>query len=123
MRPRHGGGYDVTVTINGAVPLSFELDTGASDMSIPEAVIDRMLQNGTLSVASFEGIRHYKMANGAVEISRTYRLASVTIGGRTVTDVLCSTGIDKNTFLLGQSFLRKFKSWSINNEDNLLILD
>ena len=49
------------------------------------------------------------------------KLHSLAIGGVTLTDVPAALSEDE-TFLLGQSFLSKFKSWSIDNRRHVLTL-
>jgi hypothetical protein len=53
-----------------------------------------------------------------------YRLRSITIGGRTATDVRCAiNNSEASSILLGQSFLKNVTSWSINNARNTLVLE
>jgi predicted aspartyl protease len=47
---------------------------------------------------------------------------SIEVGGHKVRDVLASVAYGRGQLLLGQSFLRRFKSWSINNGRKVLIL-
>ena len=55
-------------------------------------------------------------------LNQLYILHSVTIAGRTVYDVPCVVGDDNTSMLLGQSVLQKFRSWSIDNERQVLLL-
>jgi predicted aspartyl protease len=57
----------------------------------------------------------YVIADGSKHIQPMYRLHSVTIGGVTLHDVQAS-GSDGDVWLLGQTFLRRLSSWSIDNK-------
>ena len=46
----------------------------------------------------------------------------MTVGGQTVSNVTASIGRSGSPPLLGQSFLSKFASWTLDNERNLLVL-
>ena len=48
---------------------------------------------------------------------------SVTIGGHTVSNVLCTIGGSNDPLLLGQTVLRKFKSWSVDNQHHVLYVN
>jgi clan AA aspartic protease (TIGR02281 family) len=118
-----GGAFLVPVTINGSLLLDFTIDSGASDVSIPADVVMNLIRSGTLSQSDFLGTRTYRMANGATVPSETFRIRALKVGDREIRDVLGSVTSVKGIPLLGQSFLRRFKSWSINNERQVLVLD
>jgi hypothetical protein len=44
------------------------------------------------------------------------------MGDREIRDVLCSVPSEEGGFLLGQSFLTRFRSWSIDNQRHMLVL-
>ena len=46
----------------------------------------------------------------------------MTVGGQTVSNVTASIGRPGSPPLLGQSFLSKFASWTLDNERNVLVL-
>jgi hypothetical protein len=45
------------------------------------------------------------------------------VGNREATNVTASIAPTKGALLLGQSFLRQFGSWSIDNRGGVLVLD
>ena len=45
------------------------------------------------------------------------------IGEHVVTDVISSVGETNTSLLLGQSFLAKFGSWTLDNKDVLILTD
>lgn len=97
-RNRHGH-YLAGGQIDGQA-VEFLLDTGASDVSVPELVAHRLgLKRGTPLF--------YDTANGTITAYHT-RLASLSIGSIELHDVRASINphMDGETILLGMSFLK-----------------
>lgn len=93
------GHYVATGSINGQ-PVTFLLDTGASDISIPAGLADRLgLERGISQV--------YNTANGPIRAYLT-KLDRVSLGSIELRDVRASINpVDNdNEILLGMSFLR-----------------
>jgi clan AA aspartic protease (TIGR02281 family) len=120
---RAGGTFGVEVTVNEAVKFVFILDSGASDIKIPADVFRRMLAAGVVNAGDFLGRRTYTIANGARIEADLYRLRSVRVGDRVIEDVTAGVGPQGSPFLLGQSFLRRFRGWSIDNANDQLVLE
>ena len=120
---RRGGTFLVPVQINGAITLSFIVDSGAADVTIPADVVLTLMRTGTLSESDFTGSRNYRLADGSVVPSETFRIKSLKVGERLVENVMGSVGRVDGPLLLGQSFLSRFKSWSIDNARSALLLD
>ena len=107
------GHYVATGQING-LPVTFLLDTGATDVAIPEDLAERLRLarlNGGIS----------QTANGPVAVWQTL-LDSVTLGSLSLADVRASIlpsmrGSDK--VLLGMSFLKQVE---FSQRDGQLIL-
>ena len=118
-----GGTYTVPVTINDLLPLNFILDSGASDVSIPADVVLTLIRTGTLKESDFIGSQTYRLADGSTIESKQFTIRSMTVGGRRVTDITGSVADVQGSLLLGQSFLKKFKSWSIDNNQHRLFLE
>ena len=118
-----GGTFTVPVSINGAITLDFTLDTGATDVSIPADVVMTLMRTGTIDRSDFLGNRTYVMADGSTAPSPTFRIRSLRVGDREVRNVTASIAPVKGVLLLGQSFLRQFGSWSIDNRRGVLVLD
>jgi clan AA aspartic protease (TIGR02281 family) len=132
LRPSHtetllvtneAGTFDVTASLNGSAPMVFILDTGATSLVIPRDLADRLLAQSVLSPTDLVGNNTATLANGVKIAETVYKLHSVTIGGRTVHDVRCSVGPVGTGTLLGQAVLTKFRSWSIDNERHVLVLN
>jgi len=117
-----GGIYQVPVVINDALKLDFIVDSGASDVSIPADVVFTLIRTGTIKKSDFIGTETYRLADGSAVSSRTFIIRSLKLGDRTVTDVRASIADVNGPLLLGQSFLKRFKSWSQDNAAHELIL-
>lgn len=120
---RQGGTFTVPAEVNERVTLRFVVDSGASDVNIPSDVVAGMLASGALSRSDFLGRRDYVLADGSRISAETFRIRSLRIGGRVVEDVTATSGSLSSPFLLGQSFLRRLKSWSIDNFNDTLVLE
>lgn len=93
------GHYVAPGTINGH-PVRFLLDTGATDISVPGALANRLrLAPGKTSYAS--------TANGTIKVYST-RLDSVALGGLSLANVSAHINphMQGDTVLLGMSFLQ-----------------
>ena len=116
------GTLQVPVVINGKVSLDFTIDSGATDVSIPASVFSTLTRNGTVSPQDFLDKRMYKLADGSGEISQRFRIRSLRVGKLEIRDVIASVGDSGGLPLLGQSFLSRLKSWSIDNERQALLI-
>jgi clan AA aspartic protease (TIGR02281 family) len=120
LKKHPGGGYLIAGRINDAVPVTFVLDTGASDVSIPENVARDLERAG--KPAEPLGMATYVLADGSKVRKRRVLLRELTVGGQTVSNVMASISERGSPPLLGQSFLSKFASWTLDNERSVLTL-
>lgn len=118
-----GGTFVVPVTINDQLTLKFVVDSGASDVSIPADVVMTLVRTGTITNSDFLGEETYQMADGSTVPSQRFVIRSLKVGDKILRDVTGSIASVKGNPLLGQSFLSRFKSWSIDNQREVLILD
>jgi len=120
---QRGGTFYVDVAIDGVCCFKMMIDSGASDVSVPVSLWYAMMKGGHINEADNFAVARYSTANGVVEGLR-FRMPPLTIAGVTVRNVIGV--VSKNdmgkTILLGQSFLRKFKAWQINNATGQLLL-
>ena len=116
------GTLEVPVVINGKISLNFTIDSGATDVSIPASIFSTLTRDGTVSREDFLDKRLYKLADGSGEISQRFRIRSLRVGKLEVRDVIASVGDTGGLLLLGQSFLSRLKSWSIDNERQTLLI-
>jgi predicted aspartyl protease len=118
-----GGTCVVPVLINKAITLNFVIDSGASDVSIPADVVLTLVRSGTVLRSDFIGTKTYRLADGSTVPSTTFRIRSLTVGNNVVIEnVTGSIAPVRGDLLLGQSFLTRFKSWSIDNAKQALVL-
>lgn len=120
---KDGGTYVVPVLINGVITLKFVVDSGAADVSIPYDVVSTLLRTGTIDNTDFIGRKTYTLADGTEVPSLVIRLRSLKVGDTLVENVIAGIADAKGSLLLGQSFLGRFKSWSINNSAHALLLN
>jgi hypothetical protein len=118
-----GGVLMVPVQINGALTLDFIIDSGAADVAIPADVVSTLMRTRTLKRTDFIGERTYVLADGSEVPSQAFTIRSLKVGSHIIENVQGSIASAKATPLLGQSFLRHFKSWAIDNARNVLVLE
>jgi len=109
--------------MNDVTTLKFVLDGGAADVSIPADVFLTLMRTGTIQTSDFMGERPYEIADGSKAASRTFRIRSLKVGDMVVRDVTGSVSSPGSKLLLGQSFLRRLKSWSMDNLGHALIIE
>jgi clan AA aspartic protease (TIGR02281 family) len=117
------GTLHVPVLVNDSVALNFIVDSGASDVMVTEDVARTLMRNGTLTGADYRGMRTYMLADGTQTPSQMFILRSMKVGDHEIHNVTASISRRGGVLLLGQSFLRKFKSWSIDNRRRVLVLE
>jgi predicted aspartyl protease len=118
-----GGAFVVPVSINGELTLNFMIDSGAADVSIPADVVMTLVRTGTLTAQDFLGTQTYRLADGSAVPSRTFRVRSLKVGDRVLYNIVGSVAPVAGGLLLGQSFLSRFKTWSIDNDRHVLVLE
>ena len=119
----HDGAYVVPVLVNGLLPLKFIVDSGSADVSIPAEVASALRKLGTLSGADLLGSKTYLLADGSKVSSEIYRIESLKIGGLVMQNVTVRVSAENSSLLLGQSFLSRLKSWSVDNAKRVLVMD
>jgi clan AA aspartic protease (TIGR02281 family) len=122
MEP-HNGAFVIPVVLNNVLTKKFIVDSGAADVSIPADVFSDLKNSGTLTGADLLGSKKYMMADGSIIPSEIYRVASLKIGGLLVENVTVRIAAEKSDLLLGQSFLKRLKSWSMDNAHQVMIFN
>jgi clan AA aspartic protease (TIGR02281 family) len=117
-----GGVYVVPVSVDGMATFDCIVDSGASDVNIPADVFQKLVRAGKIQKSDFLGTQDYTLADGSNERGRTIRIKSLKVGNIVVTNVVASIGADGSSALLGQSFLERFRSWSVDNGRHALML-
>lgn len=119
----HDGAFVVPVVLNDVMTVKFIVDSGSADVSIPEEVAATLMKLGTLTGADLIGSKTYMLADGSLVPSKIYRLASLKIGGMVMQNVTVRIAAAKSSLLLGQSFLSRLKSWSMDNSRQVMIIN
>jgi clan AA aspartic protease (TIGR02281 family) len=118
-----GGTFVVPVKINDQITLNFIVDSGASDVAVPADVVSTLVRTGTITDADFLGKQTYRLADGSTVPSQRFVIRSLKVGDKILKNVVGSVSPSASDLLLGQSFLNRFKSWSIDNQRGTLILN
>ena len=117
------GAFAVPAVLNDVMTVKFVVDSGSADVSIPENVAASLMKSGTMSGADLLGSKTYLLADGSKVPSKIYRMASVRIGGMVLEDVTVRVAAANSSLLLGQSFLSRLKSWSMDNARRVMIIN
>ena len=117
------GTFVVPVVINGVITLKFTVDSGSADVSIPSDVVSTLVRTGTIADNDFLGKQTYVLADGSKIPSQTFRIRSLKVGDVVMEDVMGSVAPTSGSLLLGQSFLSRLKSWSMDNQRHALIIE
>jgi uncharacterized protein len=118
-----GGTFVVPVQINGTMTLDFVIDSGAADVSMPADVVSTLIRAGTIKEPDFIGESTYVLADGSTTKSPTFTIRKLKVGNTVLENVRGSVASSQGSLLLGQSFLNRFKSWSIDNTNQELLLE
>lgn len=117
------GVYYIMVEING-MKLRCVFDTGASSVSISSAEAFVLYKQGSLTIDDYVAETKLSIANGDIIPGTKVLLKNVNIGGIDLYDVQAVI-IDEPQapLLVGQSVFKRFKSISIDNINNDIILE
>ena len=118
-----GGTFVVPVFINGAITLNFVVDSGAADVAVPADVVGTLIRAGTIEKSDFTGKQTYVLADGSAAPTSTFVIRSLKVGDILIENVRGSVSPAAGSLLLGQSFLQRFKSWSMDNNKHVLVLE
>jgi predicted aspartyl protease len=92
-------------------------------VSIPADVVSTLMRTGTIQESDFVGKKTYRLADGSSVPSVTFLIRSLKVGNHLLENVTGSVASAQADLLLGQSFLRRFNSWSIDNKRQMLLLN
>jgi len=115
--------FAVPVLVNDKTVLRFTIDSASSDVSISENVFSTLMRTGALDPGDMIDTQNYRLANGTEQKSPRFRFRSLRVGNVELHDVIGSIVTQDGDLLLGQSFLSRLKSWSIDNERHVLLLN
>ena len=118
-----GGTFLVPVLINDTITLKFTLDSGASDVTIPEDVFLTLVRAETITAADLRAPRRYSLADGSTVTHPTFIIRSLKVGDLQLVNVFGSVSGRSGSLLLGQSFLSRLSTWSIDNRRGVLVFN
>lgn len=116
------GLFQVPALLDGKIPLLFAVDSGSSGVTIPEGLAVLMFDKGLMKKSDIVGVTHAVMGNGSVAPVIIFHIASLRVGGVVLKNVIGGITPGPGELLLGQTFLNRFKSWSIDNSRQMLVL-
>jgi clan AA aspartic protease (TIGR02281 family) len=117
------GIYVVPGVINGVLSVKFAVDTGASDVAIPADIVASLVRGGFIEQGDFVGEQTYRVADGSTRSTRTFRIRSLQVGNVVIENVMGSVLPEKTEPLLGQTFLSRLKSWSMDTTAHVLTIE
>jgi gag-polyprotein putative aspartyl protease len=123
LKAEDGTLVGVPVLINAEIVLSFTIDSASSDVSISSDVFSKLVLAGTIKPDDMLDTQSYRLADGYQQSSPRFRFRSLQVGTVEIRNVIGSVAAGEGDLLLGQSFLSKLKSWSIDNESHMLLLN
>lgn len=97
-------------------------DTGATDLLINTETEAALKKESVLTQTNYLGTGEYELANGTVETCRRYKVNGVQLGSFSVDNVIVSVSEKGKRIIVGKTLLNKFRSWSLNNQENKLFL-
>lgn len=118
-----GGVYMLPVQLNDTVTIPFVLDSGAAEVSIPADILSVLRRAGTINDGDFIGYGTYTLAGGSTVSSKRYIIHKMKVGSEIVKDIVANVVSVKGDPLLGQSFLEKLPSWTLDNAAHALVIE
>jgi hypothetical protein len=98
-------------------------DTGATDLLINTEMEEALKKENILTQANYRGTGEYEMANGMVDICRKYLINGVRIGSYYLDNITVAVTDKGKKIIVGKGLLNKFSGWTLNNKENILILE
>jgi clan AA aspartic protease (TIGR02281 family) len=120
---KNAGIFVVPVEINGSITLDFAVDSGASTVTIPANVYNTLVRTGTINDSDIIGQGTVVLADGSKSKLPILTIRSLKVGDKIVKNVITAVLPLGGQLLLGQSFLARFKSWSLDNTKHVLLLN
>lgn len=118
---KQGSLYTLIGSINNN-DVNFIFDSGASDCSLNESTFKKLFQSTDNSkyIRLTDGL--YKMADGSIVRQPRYEINGITFDNQLISNIKITVFPDGSPNLLGNSFLSKFSSWSLDQKSNTLTL-
>jgi len=101
--------------------VSYLIDSGASFLSITPKMENRMKEMGILRESDYRGEVELELADNSTIKLKKIIIPVIKIGDQSVNNV--EAVITDGSLLLGRSVINKFKSWSLDNSKNILVVE
>jgi predicted aspartyl protease len=120
---RNKGYYEIPVELNGALKVYSLFEEGASDITISPDVALTLVKSGTITDRNWLTGPQFDFADGTVARSERFRLNSVKIGTKIISDVTCSiSGYMEVPMILGKNVLSRMGNYTINAKTGTLTI-
>lgn len=120
---RDSGVFIVPARLNGVLDLDFVVDSGATEVTIPSRVAAALVRSGTATRDDMLPSATYMLADGTTVEHPRLNIRVLEVGGITVRNVPASVGGSETVLLLGQSFLDRLGTWSVDSRRHVLIVN
>jgi hypothetical protein len=115
-------GTKVKLTI-GNTEYYYIVDSGASELFISSKLLEEYRkENPELAITELPS-QNFLMANGVIQMCKRYQIEKVQLGKFIIPNVNFATIEGDCNSLLGQNILKRFKSWTIIDQNEKLILN
>ena len=98
-------------------------DTGATDLLINKEMEEQLKKEGMISQASYLGTGKYEMANGTIDTCRKYQVNNIQVGHYKINNIIMAVSDKSKRIIAGKGLLNKFTNWTLDNKNDLLILN
>lgn len=98
------------------------LDSGASSLLVDSSTERFLKEDNMINESNYLGTGIYVMANGDLDTCQKYKIDGVQIGKFYIDNVILAVSKRAKRILAGKALLNKFRSWKIDNQNNILIL-
>ena len=103
------------VLVDGTVPFMAAVDSGSDLVTIPFGAAILLLRAHKIQKPDIMGGTIATLANGDRVRAIIFKIHTLQVGNVTATNVTGAITDPSSQFLLGQSFLSHYASWSIDN--------
>jgi predicted aspartyl protease len=120
----YGNGHLLTVGVilNGVVATRAILDTGCSDVSLPEETVLALVRAHTIAESDVMPDQTYSMADGRRVTQHRFLLKTLRMGNKEFRNVVVSVAPRGSAALLGQDILLRFKDYMVSNKNKRLAI-
>lgn len=121
---KDGNLYKIPISLNDVINSDFIIDTGASNVSITPDLALLLIKSGTITSQDWLKDKYYQFADGSTARSKTFKIKKLKIGNKYLHNVECSISNNLEApLLLGQSVLNRFGKVTMDNENQILLLE